>query len=410
MNKAPEAAPDKQGAPPTPFYNRPVFWALLIFLIGAAMGGLFFQQKTVVVQNVPAAPVAPPPLPDNSSAVVESVIAGQKARNNSLQEEINRLTALLNAEPCQLREALGLPPTAVPLPPQAGKSSGPGAPGGKASGPDAPGTPGDKASGPDGAGSPGSNKSDADKSDPAKGDPDKTADAGDPKAPKSDVPSPRTVGDLMEQSTVFIIALDGDSAQTGTGFFVAPGIIATNRHVVGSPKAKILVTNKVLGSISPAQIMAISPVESRDYALLRLVEPDKANLAPVLKISEDVHRTDKVSAWGFPGAVTSDDPNFRALMNGDAKASPEVVYSEGVVSVILQQKPEIIVHTALISQGNSGGPLVNELGEVVGINTMIALDSKSYRQSGLSLAANDLMAFLRDNGVSPVTAQPTPAP
>ncbi len=388
MTNAPEATPGKQGAPqvPTPFYNRPFFWALLIFLIGAATGGLFFQQKTVVVDSTPTAPVAPvtpaaptPPVTpetpqDNSNAVVESIIAGQRARNDSLQTELDRLKALLNAEPCQVREALGLSPSAVPLP-------------GRASDPANPIT----------------NKGEATLVRP-------NADAGNTVPAKSAAPSPRTVGDLMEQSTVFIISLTDEKAQTGTGFFVAPGVIATNRHVVGSPNAKILVINKVLGEVCGAQILAVSQTESRDYALLRLINPEKAKLAPVLKMTADVHRTDKVSAWGFPGAVTADDPKFKALMKGDVQAAPEVVYSEGVVSVVLQQHPAIIVHTALISQGNSGGPLVNEQGAVVGINTMIALDSKSYRQSGLSLASNDLMAFLSESGVSPVIAQPTPAP
>jgi serine protease Do len=214
-------------------------------------------------------------------------------------------------------------------------------------------------------------------------------------------PSARTVGDLLEQATVLVLSPIGQDLSSGTGFFIAPGKVLTNRHVVGEKPGQVLVVNKALGGIKRGTVVVVSQEESRDYALIS-VELDNPNQIPYLSVKGGVRRMDRVSAWGFPGMVTADDPKFKALMAGDIQAVPEVVYTEGVVSVVLEYAAPVVVHTALISHGNSGGPLVDEQGVVVGINTYINLDSKSYRQSCMSLAGTDVIAFLKGHQI-PVT-------
>ncbi len=368
MTQAPQSPPEpeeRRAPAPPPWHSRPVVWGLLLLATVGLAAMLFFSGGLAPKE----APLAGP----------DTLLSAQKSRNETLEREVARLKEALNADPCAIPGLLGPAPDKAPLP---GQGAGQGA--GQGSGQplvlpkngDAP-----QSAAPGNA----------------------TRPAPQETSPASAVPAPRTVADLLERSTVFVLAVGKDNAGVGTGFFVAPGVIATNRHVVALPGAKVLVTNKALGTIVPARVLAVSREENRDYALLR-VPPAAAAKAPVLRMSTDAKRTDKVSAWGFPGAVIGADPKFKALLEGDAKAAPEVVYSEGVISTLLDHKPPLIVHTALISQGNSGGPLVNERGEVIGINTMISLDDKSYRQTGFSLSGADLMAFMREHGIPPTVA------
>lgn len=212
--------------------------------------------------------------------------------------------------------------------------------------------------------------------------------------------SPNKV-DAIERACVFLVATDGKSnLSTGSGFFVAPGYVLTNRHVVKNGNGKAFVTSKGMKHPQVAKVIAVSSGKNEDYALLAVQIPRDADIA-VLPLARNVEKTEKVGAWGYPHIVGKGDPAYARLLRGeDFSAIPELSYSEGVVSAVLPNKPQIIVHTAPISPGNSGGPLVNEAGEVVGINTMIVLDDSSYRQASLALSSADLIRFLAANGIN----------
>jgi S1-C subfamily serine protease len=199
----------------------------------------------------------------------------------------------------------------------------------------------------------------------------------------------------IEAATVLVLTEEN----MGTGFFVAPAVLATNRHVVEKAASGLVVINKALGRPVPARVIAMSQNEERDYAIIRI--EGAPSLPAPLPLCGSVAKTERVGAWGFPGVLSRADPAFQALIGGDMRAVPENVYSEGVVNVIYATTPPVIMHTADISPGNSGGPLVNAEGCVVGINTMIRMDKASYRQTGISLTSNDLADFLRQNGVMP---------
>ena len=82
--------------------------------------------------------------------------------------------------------------------------------------------------------------------------------------------------------------------------------------------------------------------------------------------------------------------------------APDMVFTTGEVSVVQARSSGIpmIIHTALISHGNSGGPLVDMCERIIGVNTWILEDEKyTNRVSFFSISASDLISFLGENGI-----------
>ncbi len=357
----PPASPSPESpaatTPAVPWRRRPLFWSvpLLLLLLVYAGWVVWLQWQAHQARQ----------------AELAQMLERQRGVNAALEAEAARLREALQGDPCAAKDALRVPGT----PESSGTSDGGMTPRPSDAAPQA--VPGQPLQIPSNA---------APVVDPAPG----------------PAPEIKNMADLLEQATVLILSQTAKGVQMGTGFFIAPGIIVTNQHVAGSADAGIIVVNKAAGGVLHARVAAISREKGRDYAVLSVTP---APAVTPLTLSPEVRRTERVSAWGFPGAVTGDDPKFQALLSGNAQAVPEVVYTDGVVSVILERRPPLIVHTATVSQGNSGGPLVNDKGQVVGINTYIRLDDESYRQSSLAIVASDLMAFLKERGIPFTTAK-----
>ncbi|MDR1490800.1 MAG: serine protease [Desulfovibrio sp.] len=207
------------------------------------------------------------------------------------------------------------------------------------------------------------------------------------------------VVELLEDATVFVLGHSDTTMSMGSGFFFAPDLILTNRHVVEQTSQDIIVINRKLQRVVPARVVAVSPVRQRDYAVLQVRLPQGTQITP-LRFGLKARRTERVSAWGYPHAISKSDPKYQALITGMAEAAPELSYADGVISTVLDRTPPIIVHTAPLSPGNSGGPLANEKGLVIGINSMISLDEDSYRQTSIALPATDILLFLKENSIN----------
>ena len=106
-----------------------------------------------------------------------------------------------------------------------------------------------------------------------------------------------------------------------------------------------------------------------DFAALHLSEKIYGREPLVLGDSDAVQQRDDVFAYGFPAD---------SISNKNFNTKDDVSISSGIVSkVTVTGSVDIIEHTSQLDEGNSGGPLVNDVGEVVGINEFI-VDQKNY--------------------------------
>lgn len=151
----------------------------------------------------------------------------------------------------------------------------------------------------------------------------------------------------------------------GSGFIVSSdGLILTNAHVVdNATEVTVKLTDrrefkaKVLGS-DPQTDIAVIRIDAKDLPIVRLGDPSKIRVGePVLAIG---------SPYGFENTVTA------GIVSAKSRSLPDDTYV-----------PFIQTDVA-VNPGNSGGPLFNQRGEVIGINSQIYSQTGGYQ--GLSFA------------------------
>jgi S1-C subfamily serine protease len=220
----------------------------------------------------------------------------------------------------------------------------------------------------------------------------------------------RALVEKMEAATVWVLAsTPRGGTSMGSGFSVADGLILTNAHVVGNSRnAEVLILNAKQPPTS-AKVEAIARNDSKsaggpDFALLRY-SPAKGARLPVLRFETEAFRLDPVSAWGYPAMVIRFDKSLTELAEYGELSAPPVVSTEGSISAFINDGGQSIVHSAAISGGNSGGPLVNKEGDVLGINTWGYSETGEGAAVFASLATAQILEFLQANGVAPLMAE-----
>lgn len=199
----------------------------------------------------------------------------------------------------------------------------------------------------------------------------------------------------------------GQGLQTGTGFFVTNELLVTNRHVVEQSTGRyVLVVSQSLGSARRAQVLGLTPgteAGSPDFALLKLADGSAPGR---LSLSQDVQKLDEVVAAGYPGMVVASDSSFERLTHGDLSAAPDLNLTQGVVQSLQRDASGtgLVVHTAPIAKGNSGGPLVDACGRVVGVNTFVNVDQTQSAKIGYAIDVSALQRFVQGLGAGSVGA------
>jgi hypothetical protein len=196
---------------------------------------------------------------------------------------------------------------------------------------------------------------------------------------------------LVEKSVVRIIVRSEVGASVGSGFVIdTAGLIMTNYHVIEGAKSAFV----EFETGKKATVTGFTTIDKeRDLAIIK-IDVDSKELQRIRIAKELPKKGEKVAAFGAPRGLS-----FTA--------------SDGIISAI-RHTPEFnartegsyLQTTAPISPGNSGGPLVNMRGEVVGVN--------SFKIEGENLnfaaSSNDIRDVIANKGdtVTPLSPEALP--
>jgi S1-C subfamily serine protease len=216
-------------------------------------------------------------------------------------------------------------------------------------------------------------KTDAAKTDPARFD---AGNLGQPTAARPiELERSDAVEARLEDAVVMVVAPAKQGMSIGTGFFISPTLIVTNRHVIAElsgPVAYVLRQNSARPISAALRVATSAPGASDqfapDFAVLELTTPETVR---PLSITNTVARLDHVIAAGFPNLAMTTDAAYQDLIAGHAKQTPTIIMTEGRVAAVHTTSSglQVLPHTAQILPGDSGGPLVDACGRLVGVNT-----------------------------------------
>jgi len=213
-------------------------------------------------------------------------------------------------------------------------------------------------------------------------------------------------GDLvrMKESTVRLFDLDQSKiCGTGSGFLVGNGQhVVTNYHVIETcalSSGRVIVALGINTSNDIENIEAREVIWSDSEKDLAILELESALSRPPVEINpvDYVGEGGRVIAIGFPGdADFGEYPNESWFIHTTTHGEVQRFFRDPTGRRLIQ-------HGATTNPGNSGGPLFNHCGQVIGVNTL-----KSPR-GGIfwSVAIDEILPVLRRHGIPTTTINRT---
>ena len=190
------------------------------------------------------------------------------------------------------------------------------------------------------------------------------------------------INNMVAPSVVLITGSSSTNAGQGSGFIISSdGYIATNAHVVSAFSEIKVTLNNEEKTEYPAQVIGTDTVT--DIAVIKINAKDLPAVS--FGISGNLQVGDNVVVIGnplgeeFAGSVTT---GIVSALNR------EVQFSENEIYTYIQTD-------AAINSGNSGGPLVNMQGQVVGVNAA-KIDNSVAEGMGFAIPIDDAVPVLND--------------
>ncbi|WP_459340281.1 S1C family serine protease [Arthrobacter sp. MDT2-16] len=203
---------------------------------------------------------------------------------------------------------------------------------------------------------------------------------GDPLPHGEDHPATLTPQQVYSIGEKSVFAIEGRRADdfigTGTGFVIddKSGNAVTNAHVVQGLTAISGRFNN--GEKASLHVVAADPCT--DLAVVHFSAMPEPAESLILARSEDVKPGDSVTVLGFPGTLTN-NPSEQKLVITAGLVNATKVPARPAGS---PEYKDTIQHGATINFGNSGGPLLDHHGRVVGINTLTNFGSSNAPAQG----------------------------
>lgn len=193
-------------------------------------------------------------------------------------------------------------------------------------------------------------------------------------------------------ATVQVLTKLSDGVASGSGVVVdaEAGLVLTNAHVIAAGNSFEIRTSSNPKAVA-AKLVASMPCD--DLALLQIENSaDRSGLRTVeLADPGSIEQGETVVALGFPGSAES-------ASSDAAFASDQMSATDGIVSKTsakyidpnsgVAPLQDTIQHTAAINHGNSGGPLFDLDGRLVGLNVAMFADASGQRAEGENYAVS----------------------
>jgi S1-C subfamily serine protease len=189
-----------------------------------------------------------------------------------------------------------------------------------------------------------------------------------------------TAEELFTAAAPSVVLIRTDSG-SGSGVCVgARGIFLTNAHVVDARGGDVLVTGfKIDGEkiekLKPQKAQVLFRSDTEDLAILKVADPPES-IVPLALEEKVLQPGAKVYAVGHPGL--GDEVLEQSITDGIVSSANRAIGAKRYVQ-----------HTAAVNPGNSGGPLLNEHGHIVGIVTLKA----NLENVGFAIPASRLRAI-----------------